>query len=194
MTPAKLYKPETTNHQLERIVLRMENTRKEFLTEIQKFIYSWIPETLDKYIDNFPEIEQSKSNEELTKLRREGKRLAIELAPKIKDLFAKDEIWWHKNQTFSDKDHYKEIDDIMPEEVRYELGEIGILLNSYGFLPMMVKPFFGFISGKDGENELYFKYLNPIHWSRNSKRLMDNYWEDYKWAVKLKSGPIGKSA
>jgi hypothetical protein len=172
----------------------MEKTKNEFLLEIEKFVKEWIPETLDKYIDKFPEIEQSKTQEELIALRREGKRLSLSLAPQIRELFANDKIWWHKNRNFSDRDHYKEIDNIMPDEVRFLLGELGILLNSYDFLPMMVVPFFGFISGKDGENELYFKYLDPIHWSRNSKRLMDNYWEDYKWAVKLQAGPIGKSA
>lgn len=190
MTPAKVKTRESTNHQLERLKSRMEKTRRSFLADMENFVREWFIERVDHYIDLFPEIEKQKTAEELRAIKKDAKLLAEKTASRIVRLFDEEENWWHIKQNSTDRDRYKEIDNILTEEGRIELGKVGLLLHDYGFLPLMVKPFFGFISGKKGDNTLYFKYLNPINWSRNSKRLMDNYWEDYKWCLKIISEPV----
>ncbi|MDC1069021.1 hypothetical protein OAQ99_07670 [Candidatus Kapabacteria bacterium] len=185
MTPAKLKIQDNQSEQLQRLATRMESTKNAFLVEIEKFVANWIVDTVDKYITFLPEIANIKSKEELAQIRYDAKYIGLEIAQKVSNIFSEDKNWWHLNRDINDKNYYKTIDNLLTDELKIEFGRAGSILNSYGFLPAMVIPLHGFISVQGGDNTLNFKYLDPIQWSRDSKRLMDNYWEDYKFALKL---------
>lgn len=194
MRPAKIKSEISVQEQIEMLKLKMEETHNEFLDEIEDFVKDWFVDTAKQIIDNFPEIEKEKSQEELNEILRKAASISQVSSKRIKDLFANNSNWWHKNPSFNDRNHYKEIDNLLTDEICIEFGNVGLLLHSHDFLPLMVKPFFGFISGKSGDNKIYFKYLDPINWSRDSKRIFDNYWEDYKWCLKLSDSSLQQSA
>lgn len=187
MTPAKVDSVVTAEQKIEELKTKMASIQTSFLEDIESFVDEWLIETAKSVIDKFPEIEKKYSYSEIDNIVLECEELSAEIASEFKDDLSRSELWWHKNELISKRDQYKLIDNIVSDSSRFILGRIGIVLNKYGFLPKMVKPFHGFISEKDGSNNYIFKYIDPIYWSRDMKTTFDNYWELYKYALRLKN-------
>lgn len=178
----------STNQSIEETIKIAEKLRKEFIDEANLFICDWYKNIVNHFINSYPPAAKKLTEEHKIHINKEVKQLQdsvhIELTKKLNS----EDYWWHLGEIKElHRDFYKTINNLLDYELRVILGKVGNILEEYGFIK---KNHFdgdkGFVSHKDKNNNYYFEYVYPVYWSDMMKRKMDNYWENYKFYLKIK--------
>jgi hypothetical protein len=170
-----------------RVLSEMEVVYNEFINSIGSFVENWYRTQYNRYIDLLAVQYESLTEEQKYKLEDIVDEMIAANKPVAVDYFININFWWHKNENLDLKfDFYKSIDNLIDDEFRALLGDIGKALNSFDFIPKFYDtPLLGFLCFKNEKNIYKFKFVDPIFWSREMKTSMDNYWEKYKYIISL---------
>lgn len=167
---------------------QMEQHKSDFIKNIYPFLKDWYSTQYKRYTDLLSVQYNSLADEERKKLDDIADDLAMKNKQIAIDYFNNEKLWWHLSGGERDHDYYKSIDSLIDDDFRYLLGELGEVLNEFGFIPKYFDtPKLGFKCHKDLMNIYRFMYCDPIFWSLGVKTAMDNYWENYKYILYINS-------
>lgn len=179
--------------EIERVKSQMEKNKQEFIQSIPFFLKNWYTTQYNRYTDLLSVNYANLSDDEKSNLEALVDNLIFTKRTEVISYFENANLWWHLSDEEKDYNYYRSIDNLIDDRFRFLLGAIGEVLNDFGFIPKYFDtPVLGFQCQKDNMNIYRFKYCDPIFWSREMKTAMDNYWENYKYIINLKSGEIDK--
>lgn len=194
MTPAKETHSLSIESQLDEIKNKMEQLRLTFVEEAILFTKNWMTEKVEELIISIPEFTNKLTPDQLLSLRVESAKVSSGIEASLREYLDDKSLWWHLDpNSGSSKDRYKNLDSFFDEKYRKLIGSVGKVLSKYGYLPKYEINVFGFYCFKDASNSYSYEFINPVFWSNQMKRRMDNYWEQYKYALNLIEGTGEKS-
>ncbi len=179
-----------------RVLSEMEVIYNEFISSIDGFMESWYRTQYNRYIDLLAVQYESLTDQERYQLEDMVDEMITANKPLATEYFKNKDIWWHKNENLDLKfDFYKSIDNLIENDFRALLGDIGKALNSFDFIPKFYDtPLLGFLCFKNEKNIFKFRFVDPIFWSREMKVSIDNYWEKYKYILSLEQNQDTKKS
>ena len=185
MIPANKKAEISSTEKLNVILDRMEDLKIQFIQETVDFTKNWYLDKLDEFIVGMPEFTSKLTDDQLLKMKAEAMKLSNLIDEDVENA-VENLTWWHKDTNLRiNDDIYRNLDHFFNEEYTAILGRIGEVLSKYGYLPRVEMNVFGFSCYKDSNNLYAYHFINPVSWSYGMKKRMDNYWEDYKFAIKL---------
>lgn len=124
--------------ELQPLLLRMEELRLQFINETTVFAAKWYEKTAKDYVTKNHKITLSIGDEKLSKMKAKVRELSKNADKIVAAALSDSNIWWHQKPRLHDYiSQYEQLVDKFPEildkPVRRALGELGIILEQFGY-------------------------------------------------------------
>jgi hypothetical protein len=179
---------------------RMENFRFQFINETTVFARKWFEETTKQYVLRYSEIALSMNEEKLSQMKDAVKNLIRNSEKIVKETLSDHDIWWNleprKNESralyeqLGDERVGNKFPEAIDKPVRRALGELGIILEKFGYNVTVN------VANAASYPEYWFEnipnkvkahpyYPHQLIWSEPMKYTLQQYEGLYKSAVGL---------
>ncbi len=180
---------------------RMEELRQQFTNDTARFAAKWYQETAAFYVTKYSIITLSLNKEKIVAMKAKVNELARNADKIVKNALSDPNIWWHqaprKHDSFSlyeqlgNEQVGNRFPDVVDKPVRHALGELGPILEQFGY-NVTTKGAFGgsypefwfeYPEGPGSAARPYFPHL--LNWSEEMKNTLQKYDGLFKKAVEL---------
>lgn len=180
---------------------RMEELRQQFTKETIKFAAKWYQETATFYVTKYSEITLNLNKEKIAAMKAKVNELTKNAEKNVKNTLSDPTVWWHQTPRKHDSSALYEqlgneqvgnkFPDIVDKPVRNALGELGTVLEQFGYkittkgaLSGAYPEFwFEYPQGTTAAPRPYFPHL--LEWSEEMKNTIQKYNNLFKKAVEL---------
>lgn len=175
----------------------MQKIKLQFINDISDFAAKWYEETARQYIKKYSEVSLNLSIDSFSDLKKKVKRLVAESKTISEKVFAQPHIWWHeKPELHSAVSLYDQLGDqqvgnkypeVIDRPVRIVLGELGIILEEFGFSVRTGVTYgphneeYWFEKTEDKTTSPYFPHM--LEWSKQMQETLSEYNQLYKQAM-----------
>jgi hypothetical protein len=180
--------------ELQLLLMQMEELRLSFVAEVVRFASQWFEETARFYVAKQSQITLTMSKDKIASMKFSVNNLVKTAEKPVSAALSKPEVWWHmvpvKN---SQLNMYEQFENRFPEivdrAVRRALGELGKILEQYGY-GVTVN-----VSNKSEYPEFWFEdsddpttpggpfFPHLLVWSEQMQNIIRQYSEKYKIAI-----------
>jgi hypothetical protein len=182
-------KIEQLQNQLTSLLGQMEGLSLQFIQETSTFAQEWYQKTAIAYLVKNPQVTRTLNRQRIAMIKDQVKALQRNSYQNTNKAFSRPNIWWHKNPTInisinayeqlgnqqSGRKYPTAVDDC----VRIALGELGIVLEKFGFNVSTQRQFSEFkeywFSNGDGNNSVYPYFPHLLDWSEEMQAILLRY-------------------
>jgi hypothetical protein len=179
----------------------MEEIRLQFVDDAAKFAAKWYDETAKQYVTKHPETTLKLSREKLVQMKAKVNNLMLNADKTAKATLSDPTVWWHlAPRKHASSSLYDQLGDvqvgnkfpaIVDRAVRRALGELGTVLEQFGYRVTTVGALEGFYpefwfeysEGPDSPPRPFFPHL--LEWSEDMQYTIQKYSGQFKKAVVL---------
>jgi hypothetical protein len=181
---------------------RMIELKLQFINETGRFAAKWFEETARQYVTKYSDYTLSLGEKKIAEIKTSVKNLSAESNKIVLSHLSEPNIWWHENpdlhstltlyEQLGDKEVGQKFPNILDKPIRHALGELGIILERYGYnvttgTPHNLYPEFWFYAPENQKAQAipYFPHL--LEWATDMRDTAQKYDELYKQAKSLLS-------
>jgi len=175
----------------------MQKIKLQFINDISDFAAKWYEETARQYIKKYSEVSLNLSTESFGDLKKKVKRLVAGSKEISEKVLGQSGIWWHERpELHSAVSQYDQLSDqqvgnkypeVIDRPVRIVLGELGIILEEFGFSVRTGVTYgphneeYWFEKTEDKTTSPYFPHM--LEWSKQMQETLSEYNQLYKQAM-----------
>jgi hypothetical protein len=175
----------------------MQKIKLQFINDISDFAAKWYEETARQYIKKYSEVSLNLSTESFGDLKKKVKRLVAGSKEISEKVLGQSGIWWHERpELHSAVSQYDQLGDqqvgnkypeVIDRPVRIVLGELGIILEEFGFSVRTGVTYgphneeYWFEKTEDKTTSPYFPHM--LEWSKQMQETLSEYNQLYKQAM-----------
>lgn len=176
------------------LILRMEESKIEFIKETVVFASDWFRAKVKEYVTKYPQVTLNMREEKIARMKAKVSEL-IKTNQKTVDELDNPALWWHQKPNLHDPfDQYTQLDDKYPEildrAVRHALGRLGIILEEFrynvtvsGNTGTYQEFWFDHSRGADGAPVPFYPHL--LTWTREMQQSIRKYNTQFTQAIAI---------
>jgi hypothetical protein len=186
---------------LQPLLKQMETLRLQFIVDTTKFAAKWYMKTVKEYITKYPEVTLNMSDENLAEMKAKVNQLTENADLIVNRALSNPKVWWNLEPQLHDAfSQYEQLgnDQIgnkYPQKVdtpiRYALGELGKVLEQFGFNVATKKfskdnyPEFWYSCEENNELKVQPYYPHLLTWSQEMQETLQKYNKLFTQAIKI---------
>lgn len=186
----------------ELITLRsdLEELKLQFINETSIFAAKWFEETARQYVTKYSDYTLTLGAKKIAEIRASVNNLIGESDKIVRTRLSQPNIWWHENpnlhtalreyEQLGNKEVGQKFPEILDLPVRCALGELGFILEKYGYNVTTGSyaqsyPEFWFYASENQKIRAspYFPHL--LEWSKDMQETIQEYDNLYRQALTL---------
>jgi len=178
----------------------MQEIKLRFINETTLFAAEWYEKASKQYVTKYSDITLTLSMDKLAALKKKVKILRQEANIFVEKALSEENIWWHESpdlhasvsqyDLLGNQQVGSKYPDIVDGAVRFALGELGVILEEFGYnvaTSVSFKPYqeFWFHSEQDKKTRFRPYFPHSLDWSEGMQQAIREYSEVFRKSISL---------